>query len=72
MAWLDHIPWMPLVLISIMLGLAPWPGGPEPHLVEKVKLLGAGNLSRPIDIFDLLMHSAGPVLVVLKALRTAR
>jgi len=44
-----------LVLLVWIL-LAPWPMGPEPHLVEKYHMLMAGQLSRAIDIFDVLWH----------------
>lgn len=61
---LIKIPVFQLALISLMLGLAPFV--PEPHLFEKVKMLLAGNLIKPIDIFDLLMHGTPVVLLVLK------
>jgi len=67
MAWLDRIPLLIPVLLALTLGLAPFV--PEPHLWEKLKMLAAGTLTRPIDIFDLLMH-ATPVLLL--AWRLAR
>ncbi|MGF1612755.1 MAG: RND transporter [Gammaproteobacteria bacterium] len=69
MAWLDKIPLWLLVVLSLTLGLAPF--YPEPHLWEKLKMLAQGNLTRPIDIFDLLLHAAAPVLLILKLLRLA-
>jgi hypothetical protein len=45
-----------LVVLCATLGLAPFM--PEPHVWEKLKMLVAGDLVRPIDIFDLLMHAA--------------
>ncbi|MEZ5478461.1 MAG: hypothetical protein R3E95_13580 [Thiolinea sp.] len=57
---------MPLLFISIFLGLAPFV--PEPHLWEKLKMLAAGTLVKPIDIFDLLMHGLPLTLLVLKVL----
>ena len=54
MALLDSIPLYILVLAALTLGLAPF--FPEPHLWEKLKMLFHGQLSRPIDLFDLLMH----------------
>lgn len=60
--WIDQLPWAPLLMAALLLGLAPFV--PEPHLWEKLKMLMAGTLSRPIDIFDLCMH-ATPVLLVL-------
>jgi len=67
MAWLDRIPLVILVPLALLLGLAPFL--PEPHLWEKLKMLFAGTLSRPVDIFDLLYHAAPWVLLVLKLIR---
>ena len=60
MRFLDGIPWHILILASLFLGLAPFV--PEPHIWEKLKMLASGTLSKPIDIFDLLMH-ATPFLI---------
>jgi len=70
MAWLDRIPWVLVVPLALLLGLAPFV--PEPHLWEKLKLLVAGALRRPIDVFDLLYHGAPVLLLALKLLRLAR
>jgi len=67
MKWLDKIPLLPLVVVAVFLGLAPFM--PEPHLWEKSKMLFGGTLTRPIDIFDLFWHAAGPVLLGLKLIR---
>lgn len=67
MAWLDKIPLAPLALLALLLGLAPFV--PEPHLWEKLKMLAAGTLSRPIDIFDLLLHASPIAVLVLKLAR---
>ncbi len=67
MAWLDEIPVSALVLASLLLGLAPF--FPEPHLWEKLKMLAAGTLTRPIDIFDLLMHATPIVLLIIRLAR---
>ena len=62
--FLIKIPVFPLAIMSLMLGMAPFV--PEPHLLEKLKMLGAGNLVKPIDIFDLFMHGTPVVLLILK------
>ena len=67
MQWLDRIPLSTLVIIALLLGLAPFQ--PEPHVWEKLKMLAAGTLSRPIDIFDLFLHGTPWVLLVLKLVR---
>jgi len=64
MQWIDKLPWYLLIIGSLTLGLAPFV--PEPHLFEKLRMLFQGTLIRPIDIFDLLMHGALPLLLLLK------
>jgi hypothetical protein len=67
MKWLDKIPLTTLLIVAVLLGLAPF--SPEPHLWQKLKMLAAGELVNPIDIFDLFLHGTPAVLVVLKLLR---
>lgn len=67
MRWLDRVPLLWLALIAAWLALAPLL--PEPHLVEKLRLLSQGALRRPLDIFDLLLHSAPLLLLVLRLSR---
>lgn len=66
---LDRIPWLLALLAAMTLGLAPF--APEPHIVEKLRMLVGGTLVRPIDIFDLLMHGAPWLVVIAKAVRMA-
>lgn len=61
---LGQIPLPLAVVLCLTLGLAPFL--PEPHVWEKLRMLFAGTLVRPIDIFDLLLHAAPWVLVILK------
>ena len=63
--YLNQVPWTVVILLCLTLGLAPF--FPEPHIWEKLKMIAAGTLSRPIDIFDLLMHGAPFILAMLKA-----
>lgn len=67
MAWLDRIPLPPLLLIAVLMGLAPF--APEPHLWQKLKMLTHGELIRPIDIFDLVLHGGPLILLGLKLIR---
>ena len=60
------IPWTLLLPVMIILGLAPF--RPEPHLVEKLRMLANGQLTAPIDIFDLFLHGAPLLLVAGKLL----
>ena len=64
MRWIDQIPTSLLVIASIFLGLAPFV--PEPHALEKIRLLVSGELNRPIDIFDLIFHLLPLLLLILQ------
>jgi len=64
MSFIDSIPYRFLLPTALILGLAPF--APEPHLLEKLRLLGTGQLTRPLDIFDLLLHASPAVLLLLK------
>jgi hypothetical protein len=44
-----------LIPLALILGLTPF--YPQPHLVEKLKMLTRGTLIKPIDIFDLFWHA---------------
>lgn len=59
-----YLPWSVLLFICATLGLAPFV--PEPHVWEKLKMLVAGVLVRPVDIADLAFHGAPWALVILK------
>ena len=52
---LNSIPVPVLVVLCLTLGLAPF--FPEPHLWEKLRMLFNGTLSKPVDIFDLVLHA---------------
>ena len=69
MEWIDRLPTSLLVIAALFLGLAPF--YPEPHLVEKIRMLINGTLRKPIDIFDLVLHLSPLVLLILKLIRTA-
>jgi len=67
--WLDSIPLVPLLLAAGLLGLAPF--APEPHLLEKLRMLIQGTLRRPLDIFDLCFHALPLVLLLCRLARMA-
>ncbi len=69
MQFLDQIPLSLLIIAALTLGLAPF--FPEPHITEKIRMLLAGNLTKPIDIFDFLMHAAPFALLAAKLIRMA-
>ena len=60
---INKIPWLIVIVLCATLGLAPFT---PPHLYEKLIMLGNGELSRGIDIFDLCLHAAPFVLLILK------
>lgn len=67
---LSALPYSLLILICLTLGLAPFT--PEPHIWEKLKMLAAGELTKPIDIFDLLLHGLPWLLLIAKLILTRR
>lgn len=60
----NRIPLSLLLVLCFTLGLAPFV--PEPHLLEKLRMLVSGELKRPIDIFDLLLHGTPWLVLILK------
>jgi len=70
LTWLDRLPWLLLLPLAVWLAVAPVT--PEPHLVEKLRLLMQGALTRPLDVFDLAMHATPLLLVALKLWRQLR
>jgi len=42
---------------------------PEPHLVEKLGMLVAGELTKALDIFDLFWHLTPATLLVIRLSR---
>jgi hypothetical protein len=70
LAWIDRLPIALFVVAALTLGLAPFL--PEPHLWEKLKMLATGELARPIDIFDLILHATPWILLAIKVARSVR
>ena len=83
MRWLDSLDWSLLFVFALLLTAAPtFPMAvlahlfgntvpyPMPHLLEKLLMLTSGTLTKPLDIFDLLMHGTPITLLILKAVRT--
>ncbi len=67
MQFIDNIPMAGILLLCVLLGFAPFV--PEPHIVEKLRMLSQGTLKKPLDIFDLLYHSAPFILLIIKLIR---
>lgn len=70
MRWLDRLPLGWLAVIAAAFAATPFV--PEPHLWQKLKMLAAGTLSRPLDVFDLVWHTFPAVLLVVAAVRRRR
>lgn len=56
-----------LIPVALLLGFAPF--YPQPHIVEKIGMLLAGALHKPIDIFDLFWHAWPFVLLIYRVFR---
>ena len=67
---IDQVPWLLATVLCLTLGLAPFV--PEPHIVEKLRMLVKGTLTRPLDIFDLVLHAAPFILLAVKLWLMAR
>jgi hypothetical protein len=66
----DRIPLSIVIVLCLTLGLAPFV--PEPHLWEKLGMLASGELVRPLDIFDLLLHGSPWLLLIGKLLFSSK
>jgi hypothetical protein len=67
---LDGVPWAGVAIACATLGLAPFV--PVPHVLEKLQMLARGQLVRPIDWFDLVLHGSPWALLAAKAWVTFR
>jgi hypothetical protein len=65
--YIDSIPYLPLIVITILMLLAPFQ--PMPHVMEKLIMLKNGTLHKPIDIFDLFFHLIPLAILCLKFVR---
>ncbi|OYY92257.1 MAG: RND transporter [Hydrogenophilales bacterium 28-61-23] len=67
MQFIDRFP-LPLLLVLTVFMLGA-PFVPEPHLVEKMRMLAEGALTRPLDIFDVFWHLLPATLLMVKLVR---
>lgn len=63
MDYIAKLPWGLVILACLTLGLAPFF---PPHIWEKIQMLAKGQLVRPIDWFDLILHGAPWALLIVK------
>lgn len=66
---LEQLPLSYAVIAAATLGLAPFV--PEPHIWEKIKMIKAGTLKRPIDIFDFFLHATPFAVLLAKLVQVA-
>ena len=66
LAMLDKVPYLPLVVVAIVAAIVPLG---QPHLIEKIRMLVGGTLTRPLDIFDLFFHSFPLLVLIAKLVR---
>ena len=57
--------WLPLLLCGT-LGLAPF--RPEPHLLEKIRMMMRSEPMQAVDVFDLVLHAMPWLLLALVVL----
>ena len=67
MQWLDDISYIFLIAAAVVMALMPFQ--PEPHLVEKYHMFVAGELRKPMDMFDVIWHLLPTMLLIIKFLR---
>jgi hypothetical protein len=60
---IEELPWPIVLLVCLTLGLAPFS---PPHILEKLQMLAAGKLVKPIDWFDLFLHGTPWLILIVK------
>jgi len=70
MQFIDQFPYPILIVLTLFMLGAPFV--PEPHLVEKMRMLSEGTLTRPLDIFDVFWHLFPAIILVIKIVRQRR
>ena len=65
MTFIKKLPLLTIIILCATLGLAPFT---PPHIIEKLQLLFNGNLTRPLDWLDLLIHGTPWFILILKIL----
>ena len=67
--FIDNFPFSTLIIMTVMLAILPYPMQEMPHSLEKLQMLFAGQLTKPLDIFDLVMHTGLILVLVIKSYR---
>ena len=69
MKFIDSFPFSTLIIMSALLAILPYPMQEMPHSLEKLQMLFAGQLTKPLDIFDLIMHTGLILVLLIKSYR---
>ncbi len=69
MKYIDSLPFSTLIIMAFMLAILPYPMQDMPHSLEKIQMLLAGSLTKPLDIFDLIMHTGLLFILLIKTIR---
>ena len=70
MQFINKLPYPMLIILTVFMLGAPFV--PEPHLVEKMRMLMAGTLTKPLDMFDMVWHLIPAMLLILKYVNSRR
>jgi len=70
MQFIDRLPFSLLIVMTVLMLAAPFV--PEPHLVEKMRMLAEGTLTKPLDIFDVFWHLLPAILLTVRVVRWQR
>ena len=63
LSFVDKLNWGMIIILCATLGLAPFV---PPHIIEKLSMLIKGDLIKPLDWFDLILHGFPWIILVLK------
>lgn len=69
MQLINKLSWLAIVIMCLTLGLAPFN---PPHVFTKISMLLEGHLVKPMDWFDLIMHGAPWMLLIIKGVAELR
>ncbi len=68
MQFIDKLPYSMLAVMTVLMLGAPFL--PEPHLVEKMRMLMDGALTKPLDMFDVVWHLLPATLLIVKFVKS--
>ncbi|MFK5984105.1 MAG: RND transporter [Pseudomonadota bacterium] len=69
MKYIDSLPFSTLIMMAVLLAIVPYPMQEMPHSLEKLQMLFMGQLTKPLDIFDLFMHTGLLLVLLIKSIR---